>query len=73
MAAGLFLSLRPVVLPALAQASQTNEQSAQISLEVPSRSSANALDVLVDRFSREITTGDRIVFDRFVGPAARLA
>jgi hypothetical protein len=58
----------------IAKATQTNEQVLGFALEVPiTHENANAMDVLVDRFSRELTTSDRLVFDRFSGPAARLA
>jgi hypothetical protein len=63
-----------IFLPVLTDAGQTNEKAVQISLEVPvTLQNANALDVLVDRFSREVTSDDRLVFDRLVGPSARLA
>src|SRR5204863_8852428 len=62
------------LLPSLSDAGQTNEQAVQISLQVPiTLQNANALDVLVDRFSREVTSDDRLVFDRLAGPPARLA
>jgi hypothetical protein len=63
-----------VCLPSLSEAAETNEKAVQISLEVPvTLQNANSLDVLVDRFAREVTTDDRLVFDRLVGPSARLA
>jgi hypothetical protein len=66
----LFFAVFP---PSMLQAAQTNEQAVEFSLEVPiTLENANALDVLVDRFSREVTTSDRMVFDRFSGPGARL-
>ena len=63
-----------VIFPSVLEAGQTNEQAVQISIEDPvTLQNANALDVLVDRFAREVTTDDRIVFDRFTGPPAQLA
>jgi hypothetical protein len=71
--ATLFL-LFAAFLPSASDAAETNEKVVQISLEVPvTLQNANALDVLVDRFSREVTSDDRLVFDRLVGPTARLA
>src|SRR5580765_6614018 len=61
-------------LPSLSDAGETNERAVQISLEIPvTLQNANSMDVLVDRFAREVTSDDRLVGDRVVGPAARLA
>ena len=53
--------------------SVTNAQVVNLHAELPVPPvEDNTLDVLIDRFSRQVTASDSFVFDRFTGPSSRL-
>ena len=64
--AGFFFFV--IILIPTAKGALTNQPTVGFAVEVPiTQENANSMDVLVDPLSHELTTSDRIVFDRFAG------
>ena len=71
--AAVFSLICAVSILPIAQAAETNEDHPRFTVQDPvTLGNANALDVLIYRFSNQVMDSDRTVFDRISGPTAQL-